>query len=79
MISPTKATVAIMGFDVILSVANDLEPSWMVTNITPWQNPRGNKLSKIKKVAHSMYNLPAIEWVFTNISASLCLPQGKHF
>ena len=31
-----------MWFDVILSVANDLEPSWMGTsNITLWQNPRG--------------------------------------
>ena len=39
MISPIKATVDITWFDVILSVANDLEPSWMGTsNVTLWQH-----------------------------------------
>ena len=36
MISPLKANVHIM-----LSVANDMEPSWMGTsNVNIWQNPR---------------------------------------
>ena len=40
-IGPIKAIVDITGFDVILSVANDLEPSWMDTsNVTLWQHPR---------------------------------------
>ena len=42
MISPIKAMVGIMSFDVILSVANDLEPSWMGTsNVNLWQHPMG--------------------------------------
>jgi hypothetical protein len=44
MISQIKASADITLFDVILSVANDLEPSWMGTsNVALWQHPRGLK------------------------------------
>jgi hypothetical protein len=40
--SPIKATVDITWFDILLFVANDLEPSWTGTsNVSLCQHPRG--------------------------------------
>ena len=41
MMTACLAMIDITCFDIILSVANDLEPSWMETsNVDLWQQPR---------------------------------------
>ena len=74
MISPIKATVDIKWYDIILSVANDLEPTWMDTNVTLWQQPRGLNFrvlpldSAVTQCPHEWQNTEPITAQLENIT-----------